>query len=98
MGGNITVRLWTKEDLARIGKDRELTTIFMNVKSFSQEMLAYYPYHLRHTYVTYWVGEELATFYATDDEMAVWFLRQQYVVLPYSLQEKTTTWRKVETV
>jgi hypothetical protein len=91
---SITVRLWSKADLARIGKDMKLTTIFMNGHTFSEEEMEHYPYHLRKTYNVYLAPlkgsvltndegfflaeEEPVTVYATSPAMARWFVSQEY--------------------
>jgi len=93
---SITVRIWSKEELEKIGKDMELTTIFLNGSTFSAEEIKHYPYHLRKTYIaTWWGNDEEVKFYATDDEMAKWFLSQEYTTLPAWLVEETRNYREV---
>lgn len=92
---SITVRLWSDEDLAKVGKDRKLTTIFLNGKTFSAEEIKHYPYGQRQSYLAVFDGE-VVDFYATDDEMAVWFFQQEYSELPLTLLRVITTFRKVE--
>lgn len=98
---SITVRLWDKKTLGTIkaGEDKHLITTFMNMKTFSKEEIRVYPYHLRKTYQAEWIDEaEDLTFYATDDESAIWFLRQEYTTLPDYLTEVITTYREVDTI
>lgn len=95
---SITVRTWSKEDLERIkeGKDRELITIFLNVKTFSKEEAAAYPYHLSKTYHAVLAEQaEPIEFFATDDETAKWFLRNEYDDKYFGLREKMITYREV---
>ena len=96
---SITVRLWSKEDLKKIkaGKDKWLITIFMNGNTFSEEAIKTYPYHLRRTYIATWHtdGNE-AKFYATDDKMAIKFLKKEYTIMPSVLLEETREIRKVK--
>lgn len=78
---SITVRLWSKEDLQDIRKNKYplKTTIFMNVKTFSSEEIAVYPYGLRKTYHVYFEREPIAIeVYATDDNSLKAFLRAEY--------------------
>jgi len=79
---SITTRLWSDEDLAKIGKDMKLTTIFMNASTFSEKGIKRYPYHLRKTYVarldTINPDDEPITVHATSDAMARWFIGQEY--------------------
>ena len=98
---SITVRLWSKQDLQSLQKDKKLATVFMNVRSFSADEIKYYPYNLRRTYVAIWgddsEGAEPVTFYATDDKMARWFLSREYARIPDSLVEEKTRQRPVST-
>ena len=94
---SITVRLWSKEDLKNLQHDKWLATIFMNRSTFSQEEIKYYPYNLRREYVAIWHEEnERITFYATDDEMAIRFLKAEYTQLPVILREITYKARQVK--
>ena len=101
---SITVRLWTEEDLAKIGKNRKLTTIFMNCHTFSSREIVCYPYKLRKTYVASLpclvVADEIdeadIVFFATDDDMAIWFYKEEYGEYPVFLYEKITTYREVD--
>lgn len=96
---SITTRLWSKANLASLGKDLQLTTVFMNVKTFSLEEIKHYPYHLRKTYIAYFEGiddsEAGIEFYATDDEMANWYLSQEYTIKPLRLERRIATFKKV---
>ena len=79
---SITTRLWSKDDLTKIGKDPKLTTIFMNGSTFSAEEIKHYPYAQRRKYVAVLdamdENEEPITVYATSDAMARWFIGQEY--------------------
>lgn len=97
---SITVRLWTEEELNLVhtGKDKFLSTIFMNGHTFSQNEIRYYPYHLRNTYICSWwnltgdnkLEEENTTIYATDKHNLKKFLNAEYARLPdYVVQEIT---------
>lgn len=80
-----TVRLWSKEDLQAIkeGKDNLLATIFMNVKTFSEDQIRVYPYDRRKCYtVSFAFNDEMdaedVTVYATDDKALRQFLEMEY--------------------
>jgi len=98
---SITVRHWSKNDLQRIDnafnqgqlslEDRRLITIFLNVKTFSNEAIRHYPYPRRKHY-----NCDFGEFYATDDKAAVWFIEQEYNRKPNYLNELTTTTRRVK--
>jgi hypothetical protein len=80
---SITTRLWTDEDLSKIGKDKWLTTIFMNAKTFSEKEIKHYPYQNRKEYIAYLdstndCDNEDITFYATDDKNAMRFIESEY--------------------
>ena len=96
---SITVRLWSDEDLAKIGKDPKLTTIFMNGSTFSEKEIKHYPYHLRKTYTavldTMNPEEEPIKVYATSDAMAKWFIGQEYRGNIVWIEEMITRTREV---
>lgn len=105
MAGDITVRLWSDNDLKKIKTDKKLATVFMNGHSFSEREMAHYPYEQRREYYAVWephwdgdefVEPETITFYATDDKTARWFLEQQYAVMPDDLTELITKSRPVK--
>ncbi len=79
---SITVRLWSQADLAKIGKDMKLTTIFMNASTFSGEEIKHYPYHLRRTFNVMTdamePGDDAVQVYAPNPAMAKWFTEQEY--------------------
>lgn len=96
---SITVRLWTETELkkAHTGEDRELTTLLLNKTTLSEQEARYYPYNLRRSYEALWMDEgEPVTIYAPDDEMVLWFIRQDYVRLPDVLYEVLTEYRYIE--
>lgn len=95
---SITVRLWNKQDLENLQNDSWLATTFMNGHTFSKEEIWYYPYNLRKQYHAIWrdYDDEPITFYATDDKMAIKFLKAEYTRLPDTLQEIITTRREVK--
>ena len=96
---SITVRLWTKRELELIkeGEKNHLITTFLNVKTFSEEMIKVYPYHLRRKYIATWNNEpSCIEFYATDNESAKWFLSQEYITMPDTLVEAYTEYRTIE--
>lgn len=87
---SITVRLWSNEDLKKIknNEDKFLTTLFLNASSFGKEEIKAYPYHLRKQYVAMLKGNtESITFYATDKESALKFLKAEYRLNEYPLEE-----------
>lgn len=94
---SITVRLWNKQDLETIQSDHWLATVFMNGHTYSKDEIRYYPYNLRRQYHATWYDDnEPITFYATDDKMAIKFLKSEYTRLPDTLQEILTTRREVK--
>jgi hypothetical protein len=95
---SITTRLWNQKDLEQIQNDRWLATVFMNGHTFSKDEIRYYPYNIRKQYHATWYDteEEPLTFYATDDKMAIKFLKSEYIRLPDTLQEILTTRREVK--
>jgi len=100
---SITVRLWDSEELQAIrsGKDKWLTTVFMNVKTFSQEEILHYPYNLRRTYVCEWVENdyeepEEVTIFATDEKMLLRFIDEEYTRRPDSIHQVITQYRPVK--
>lgn len=75
-----TSRNWTEEELKKVfsGEDANLTTIFMNCKTFSKNEIKFYPYHLRKTYYIYFEDDSPVIVYAVDDNSLRWFLEQEY--------------------
>ena len=98
MAGNITVRLWSDEELRKIrtGEDDYLATIFMNCCTFSAKEIASYPYNRRREYwVTFNDGSGRRV-YATDDDQARAFIEAQYHYdMVDSIMEVITTSREV---
>ena len=94
---SITVRLWDKQDLESLQNNSWLATVFMNGHTFSKEEIRYYPYNLRKQYHAVWYDDnEPITFYATDDKMAIKFLKVEYTRMPDTLQEILFTRREVK--
>ena len=91
---SITVRLWRTEDLAKIGKDPWLTTIFMNGNTFSQEEIKHYPYSQRRVFYVELDGqdpeEEPIRVYATSPAMAKKFIGEEYTGDIVSMTEEIT--------
>lgn len=80
---SITVRLFDNQDLSNIatGKNKWLTTIFLNKTTFSETEIRIYPYQLRKEYMANIEFDgmiETVTFYATDDKMAFKFINAEY--------------------
>lgn len=84
---SITVRLWDSKTLEAIKNrtaDNHTLTVFMNAGTFYEHEIIVYPYDIRKVYrVTFgrWYEGEYCppvTFYATDDEAALWFVSQEY--------------------
>lgn len=77
---SITVRTWSDEELKKVlsGEDAHLSTIFMNVKTFTKDEIKFYPYIFRKTYTVYLEDESYITVYAVDDESLKWFLSREY--------------------
>jgi len=75
-----TCRNWTEEELKKVfsGEDSNLTTVFMNSKTFLKNEIKFYPYHLRRTYHIYFDGDSPVVVYAVDDNSLRWFLGQEY--------------------
>lgn len=99
MNGDITVRLWTPEELATIkrGEDPYLATVFLNKSTFSREEMRAYPYELRRRYVAGFGPDmpDLVTFYATDDDCARRYLSEQYTIPPMYLAEVRSSKRQI---
>ena len=76
----ITCRNWTEKELKKVfvGEDSNLTTIFMNGKTFQKNEVKFYPYHLRKTYHIYFENDSPVVVYAVDDNSLRWFLEQEY--------------------
>ena len=95
---SITIRLWTENELQNIHKDKWLATIFMNVKTFTENEIRYYPYKLRRTYIAEWVDEPgPVTIYATDEKMLLKFIDTEYDNRPDSLHQKIIQYRSIDT-
>lgn len=97
---SITVRLWSAEDLEKIGKDPELTTVFMNASTFSGKEIAHYPYRQRRAFIarldTQDPDEDDIKVYATSPAMARWFIEQEYNGNIESMHEIITKVREVK--
>ena len=97
---SITTRLWSKEELRTIKDgtaDKNLITIFMNVGSYTEDEVTYFPYNLRHIYVIRSIRLEPIEISAADDESALWFIKKEYPDLSYyTIQEKVITLRDLE--
>ena len=98
---SITVRSWSDAELEKVknGKDKWLTTVFMNGSTFSEKQIKSYPYHLRKKYVAELDCDEETEnveFYATDDKNAKRFLNEEYTCKPASIDEVITKYRKVK--
>lgn len=92
---SITVRLWSKEELQSLQKDRWLATIFMNRSTFGKDEIKYYPYNLRQTYMCEW-GNHHAIIYATDEEMLRRFISEEYIEQPWMIHERLTKYKFIE--
>jgi hypothetical protein len=79
---SITVRLYSDSELTAIKAgtaDKNLITVFLNGKTFSEREIQAYPYGSRRVYVAYFDNQsEPVEFYAVDDESALWFISQEY--------------------
>ncbi len=98
---NITVRTWNEKELNTIWKGTNpfLSTIFMNVKTFSNKEGQYYPYHLRKTYKIKFINDIFnpITVYATDDKSLRKFLKAEYhYKMIINITETITEYRKVK--
>ena len=98
MAGNITVRLWSQEELRKIrtGADDYLATVLMNGQTFSAQTIASYPYNRRKTYwVAFSDGSEVRC-YATDDQNLRKYLQAQYHYnMIVAISEAVTEYREV---
>ena len=95
---SVTVRLWSDEELdkAYTGEDLELSALLMNRTTFDEREMQHYPYHLCKRYRAIWDGIEPVELFAPNDEMSLWFIKQDYTRLPDSLCEVITRYRNVE--
>ena len=100
---NPTCRLWTAADLEAVrAGDTWLTTLLVNVSSFTHETWAAYS-HARVNCKTYSVfltdaeySSERVVFYATDDENAMRYVRAMYVESAiHAVDEVITTTREI---
>lgn len=97
-----TVRLWTGAELqkAQAGTDLQLSTLLMNTASFGESEWAAYAQlkgrGLVKAYQAQWESEEEPVqFKAPNDEMARWFLSEEYISEPDELFEVITIYRDV---
>lgn len=86
MPENVLAKAWTPDELAKIGKEKHLTTQFMNQLNFDKATIKYYPYGQRKFFVGTHAGQE-QRFYATDEQSAAWWYEQRYGVKPGSITE-----------
>uniref|UniRef100_A0A6M3JRY5 Uncharacterized protein n=1 Tax=viral metagenome TaxID=1070528 RepID=A0A6M3JRY5_9ZZZZ len=93
---SITVRLWNKEDLQSLKKDKWLATVFMNGSTFTEEEIKYYPYEQRRVYECIWGIEEPVTIYATDERMLLKFIDTEYTRRPDCIHQIITQYRPVK--
>ncbi len=94
---SIAVRLWSKEELESLKKDKWLATVFMNGNTFSSEEIEYYPYEMRRVYDCEWLDEpEPVTIYATDERMLLKFIDAEYISRPDVIHQKITQYRPVK--
>lgn len=78
---SITVRLWSDQELQDIHAgiaNPNLITTFMNVTTFGEKEIRFYPYHLRKTYRVEFHASSPVTVYAVDDKSLIWFLSKEY--------------------
>lgn len=95
---SITVRLWTPTELESIksGKNKWLATIFMNVQTFTEEEIKFYPYNLRRTFLCEWNDEpEPIEVYATDVKNLYKFLKAEYTRMPDWIAEVLTRYKRI---
>ena len=106
---SITVRYWTKDELDILNRIqsnsdfnqspreyRQLLTCFINKKTFSEDEMRVYremPVTLKNNYVAS-VDHELIEFKAPNDDMAKWFISQEYTG-NWPIHEVTTHYRKI---
>lgn len=80
---SITVRLWNSEDLKKIlNGDRWLTTLLANAKTFDEKMLKTHS-NVRKSIKQYqaeFVQDNDVKLYATDDEMVLKFIKEEYYI------------------
>jgi hypothetical protein len=78
---SITVRQYSPEDLANIGTDNWLATLFMNKGTFTAEESKVYLGLVRREYIANIEMDGMintVTFYATDDKTAIKFITTEY--------------------
>jgi len=92
---SITVRLWNSEDLKKVlNGDRWLTTLLANAKTFDEKMCKTHN-NIRKSIKQYqasFVQDNNVTLYATDDEMVLKFIKEEYFIghLTYLCEVKTS--------
>lgn len=84
---SITVRLWSSEELKKVlDGDRWLTTLLANSKTLSEKMCETHDkvrQSIKHYQAGFaWQDEpfEEVTLYATDDEMLLKFIKEEYYI------------------
>ena len=83
----------------QVEADSWIATQFMNQVTFSDKEIAYYPYKQRKRYIACWNDSEddSLNFFATDDTMAIRYLKDKFTGLPDSLERVETTFIPVAT-
>lgn len=104
----MTHGIWTKDELEiiKIGRDTNLITEFLNCKTFSENEIKIYPYHLRRTFICEWYHDtiespdlpevESDTIYATDKNALKVYLSKEYIRLPDYVAEKFTRVKEIK--
>jgi hypothetical protein len=97
---SIAVRLWSSDDLKKIeeGKDDFLTTVFLNVKTYSREGIqVYYKIkNIKHYLVWFEDQPEAVKVDAVDFDNLMQFLKEEYIIDAIEeIEEVTTTFKKV---
>ena len=100
---DITVRLWSDEDLLALKTDKWLATIFMNGCDYSAREMYYCPYSQRREYRAIWDEDdetrnnyEPITIYATDEKMLLKFIDAEYTRRPDILHQVITQYRPIK--
>lgn len=72
--------------LAQVGKDKHLTTQFMNQTNFDKQSIKVYPYAQRRFFLALFPGGD-QRFYGTDVDSATWFATERWGMKPQAIEE-----------
>ena len=97
---SITVRYWSKEELAATQTDKWLATLLLNATTLDENMVKAsnaIPSKWVKRYQCEWryYDEEPVTIHATDEKMLARFIDEEYTSRPQSIYQVITQYRPV---